>query len=222
MGKTSGPTIDCLVTLQKMLDPCEPGALGGSGVNAKNQFVTNQRLDPIDQDRASLRDKAMYALQVLGLLELRCEISLRIAVSLIRVQRRLRTGANLASLVATSIVLASLAFGQPQVAILAAILTLVAIGVGMMSDYMIMTRKSDRVGLQTAHERPSQIVAQIQTARVELQTLLRHDLAAMGLGGAISKANALCAQIIKESAALITDPDGRAADDLPMPAPLQA
>jgi hypothetical protein len=222
MGKSSAPAMDCLVALQKMLDVCEPGALRGSGINAKNQVVTNQRLDPIDQDRASLRDKATYALQVLGLLELRCEISLRIAVSLIRVQRRLRTGANLASLVATSVVLAALAFGQPQAAILAAILTLVAIGVGMMSEYMIMTRKSDRVGPQTAHERLSQIVAQIQTARVELETLLRHDLAAMGLGGAISRANALCAQIIKESAALITDPDGRAADDLPMPAPLQA
>jgi hypothetical protein len=222
VGKSTAPAMDCLVALHKLLDACEPGALGGSGLNAKNQSLANQCLDPIDQDRASLRDKATYALQVLGLLELRCEISLRIAVSLIRVQRRLRSGANLASLVTTSAVLAALAFGQPQAAILASILTLVAIGVGMMSEYMIMTRQNDRVGPQTAHERLSQIVAQIQTAQVELQTLLRHDLAAMGLGGAVSRANALCAEIITESAALITDPDGRAADDLPIPAPLQA
>jgi hypothetical protein len=222
MGKTSGPAIDCLIALQKMLDTGELVASRGPGLNAKNQFLANQRLNPIDQDSATLRDRTMYALQVLGLLELRCEVSLRIAASLMRVQRRLRTGANFTSLVATAVVLAALAFSQPPVAIIAAILAILAIGVGIMSEYMIMTRKSDRVGPQAAHERLSQIVTQIQTARVELQTLLRHDLAAMGLGGAICNANALCAQIMKEGAALITDPDGRASDDLPIPVPLQA
>ncbi len=222
MGKSSAPAIDCLVALQQMLEACEPGVLGGSGLNAKNQFLANQRFDPIDQNSASLRDKTAYALQVLALLELRCEISLRVAVRLVRIQRRLRAGANLTSLIATLAVLAALAFSQPRAAILGAILALVAIGVGMMSEYMIMTRKSDRVSPQAAHEHLCKIVTQIQSARVELQTLLRHDLAAMGLGGAISRANALCAQIIKESAALLTDPDGRAADDLPIPAPLQA
>jgi hypothetical protein len=44
----------------------------------------------------------------------------------------------------------------------------------------------------------------------------------MGLGGAICNIDALCAQIMKEGAALITDPDGRASDDLPIPVPLQA
>jgi hypothetical protein len=162
MAKTSAPSVDCLIAVQKMLDASEPLASRGPGLNTEPKFPLNQRIDPIDQDSATLRYKATYALQVLGLLELRCEISLEVAARLMRVQRRVRTGANLASLVATAVVLGALAFGRPGVAIIAAILAILAIGIGMESECIIMTRKSVQFGPQAAHERLSQIVAQIQ------------------------------------------------------------
>jgi hypothetical protein len=219
MRNKSGAGIDSLIALQKMLDIEEPMALRGTGLSANNRVLTRQRINPINQESATLRDKATYALQVLGLLEFRCEMSLQVAASLMRVQRRLRTGANSIGLIATGVVVSATAFDQPRVAMVAAILASLAIGAAIMSEHMIMTRKSDRVGPQAAHARLSRIVSQIQAARIELQTLLRYDVAALGLGGAINNANALCAQIMKDTAALITDPDGRTLEDVAIPVP---
>lgn len=219
MGTKSGAGIDCLIALQKMLAIEEPVALRGTRSSANNRILTRQRISPIDQESATLRDKATYALQVLGLLEFRCEMSLQVAASLMRVQHHIRTSANCASLIATVVVFAATTFDQPGVAMVAAILASLGIGAAMMSELMIMTRKSDRVSPQSAHARLSRIVAQIQATRIELQTLLRYDVAAMGLGGAINNANALCAQIMKDSAALITDPDGRALHNVTIPVP---
>ncbi len=225
MNKKATATIDAIVALQRTLDAGELEALRLKYPRLDDPLKPGKYPGSSEEDSTEQQDKSAFAIHVLEFTEATCETVLRRALGMIRLQRRVRRVAELATLVSALTVIGALTSDHLKIAMVATVAILVASAVKMLSEYLKMAPGGESVSPQVAYVRVSHRLMQVVAVRAELQISLHHqrrERTATELHDAVERANALFRSVVEDGASLLADPNGSAWHDRPVGVPLQA